>query len=709
MKTQRFPALRSGLPAVVLGLALMGMAALVRAQEAAADTNAPAATSATVSAPASASLDTNAPPSAEPPPAAPPATAAAPAGSSVETNTAPATAEAGSAEETTATSGPGTDPAPTPAAGNDAGSEPTAPKPPEAQPAADGLIRFQFEDMPYMDVVRRFAQITGKPLIADITLDGTLTFFDPKPYEYGEALDTLNLILAGKRAMLVETGRYLRLIPFDDLQKLPLPIYRGLEETEGTRAGEIVTVVLQLQNLDAGEISESITPMLSKAGSVAPLSRGRGLIITDRLENIRRVRELLAQIDASAPKQRQMKIYPLRYASGTLLADLINRTFGVATAPKRTVFNQARKSWDVLPPSPEDYVTAIFAEASNTLVLFGPAERMAMAEEMIQRFETETGARATEVKVFYPQMNVEELARMVQEAIPAVASERDRGREAALRARVIPDRTSNRLVVTAPAAGQMEAIEKLIHQLDPTTQEVPPEEKARTGHEFRIVELQSVSADSLVPLLREAFTEQMRSLKGAEYTPRARIMADPTGGRLLLAGSPEEVNEALKLISRLDAAPGSQSILRVFKLKRASARNLAAMIMGAMGGGGYGRYGYSYRRSAGLQRPGQPPARAMADERTNSLIVMAAPDQMQLIEDVIQQLESEEAPAAARLRLIRLEKNSATAVMAMLSQLYAARLRDPDPARRVAFTAAPDDRTLAIQGDEAALEEIEAT
>lgn len=563
--------------------------------------------------------------------------------------------------------------------------------------------------MPYMDVVRRFAQITGKPLIADVTLDGTLTFFDPKPYEYGEALDTLNLILAGKQAMLVETGRYLRLIPFDDLQKLPLPIYRGLEDAGDTRPGEIVTVVLQLQNLDAAEISESITPMLSKAGSVAPLSRGRGLIITDRVENIRRVRELLAQIDASAPKQRQMKIHPLRNASGPLLADLINRTFGVATAPKRTVFNQARKSWDVLPPDPEDYVTAVYAQASNTLVLFGPAERMAMAEELIQRFETESGARATEVKVFYPQMQAEELARMLREAIPGIASGREGRGETQPRARVIPDPTSNRLVVTAPAAGQMEAIEKLIHQLDPTTQEVPPEEKARAGHEFRIVELQNISADSLVPLLREAFAEQMRSLKGPDYTPRARIMADPTGGRVLLAGSPEEIKEVLQLISRLDAAPGSQSILRVFKLKRASARNLAMMIMAAMGGNGYGRYSsYSYRRSVGFQRPGQPPARAMADERTNSLIVMAPPEQMQLIEDVIQQLEAGEAPAGARLRLVRLEHNSATVVLAMLSQLYAGRLRDPDPSRRVAFTAAPDDRTLAIQGDEASLQEIEA-
>ncbi|MCP5526398.1 MAG: hypothetical protein H7A47_06270 [Verrucomicrobiales bacterium] len=583
-----------------------------------------------------------------------------------------------------------------------------------AATADDGRnIRFEFSDMPYMDVIRRFAQITGKPLISDVNVDGSLSFSDPQPYNYQEALDTLNLILAGKRAMLVETGRYLRLIPFDDLQKMPLKLYQGIEETEGLSDGEVVTVVLELKNLEAKEVAESLTSMLSKAGSVAPLSRGRGLIVTDRIESIRRVRQLLAQIDAGAPQQRQMKIWPLKNASGTLLADLLNRTFGVDTAPKRTVFNEQRKTWDVLPANPDDYITAIYAEASNTLVLFGPVERMVLAEELITRFETEAGARASEVKVYYPQMPAEELARMVREAIPGIASTRgsgrDSGQDAGIKARVIADSTSNRLIVTAPASGQLDAIENLIHQLDPTTQETPPATDAgqAPARELRIVQLQTVSADVLVPILRDAFLEQMRNERGSDFTSRARIIADPSGGRVLLSGLAEELDQIAALIAQLDSSEQTKGVIRVFKLKVANARNVAAMIMGAMGG--ETRRSYDYRRSGGLQRPGSVPARAISDDSSNSVIVMAAPEQMSLIEEVIQRLEEGAETAGRELRILTLEKNSATAVVAMLSQLFYADIRTSDPSRRVAMSAAADDRTIAFEAPTETLGRIEET
>ena len=52
------------------------------------------------------------------------------------------------------------------------------------------------------------------------------------------------------------------------------------------------------------------------------------MILTDRLANIQRIRSLLAAIDTEAVAERQMKAYTLLHASGAVVADLINRTFG---------------------------------------------------------------------------------------------------------------------------------------------------------------------------------------------------------------------------------------------------------------------------------------------------------------------------------------------------------------------------------------------
>ena len=237
------------------------------------------------------------------------------------------------------------------------------PAPAAAQPAAPAQparnIRFQFDGIPYADVVERFAQMAGKPLIADTNIAGTVSFNDPTAYTYSEALDTLNLMLSMKGVMLIESGNYLRLVPFRELPAMPLRIMRGTESVGDTRPSEVVTVVLDVRNLDSKEVADSVLTMLSNAGSVAPLSKGRGLIVTDRLANIQRIRTLLATIDTEATVDRQMKTYTLLNASGAIVTDLLNRTFGVATAPKRTIYNPTSKVMEVLPADPNDYITAV--------------------------------------------------------------------------------------------------------------------------------------------------------------------------------------------------------------------------------------------------------------------------------------------------------------------------------------------------------------
>jgi type II secretory pathway component GspD/PulD (secretin) len=250
-----------------------------------------------------------------------------------------------------------------------------------APAAVERNIRFQFDGIPYSDVIDRFSQMAGKPLLSDTNVVGSLTYDDPNAYTYTEALDTLNLILALKGVMLLEDGKNLRLVPFKQLPSMPIRILRGMESVGDVRPTEVVTVVLEGANLDSKEVMDSVQGMLSTAGSMTALGRGRGLVVTDRLTNIQRVRTLLATIGTETSAERQMKTYTLLHSSGAIVSDLLNRTFGLATAPKRTSFNPNTKAMEVLPPDPNDYITSVYDEASRTLLLFGPPDRLALAPE----------------------------------------------------------------------------------------------------------------------------------------------------------------------------------------------------------------------------------------------------------------------------------------------------------------------------------------
>ena len=224
----------------------------------------------------------------------------------------------------------------TPSAGQAPGQAPAPTAAPVASPApapattppSGRTIRFQFDGMPYVDVIHLFAQMAGKPVVGDVQIDGTLTFFDSEPYTYQQAFDTLNTILAMRGYALMEDGRFLQLVPLTQVPKMPLPILKGLDQAEGVPPGQIVTVVLPLKFLPADSAAKTLAPLVSSFGTVAPLGKGKGVIITDRLSNIQRVRGLLNQLDTQTLVEQQIRTYKLKAASARQVADVINNLFG---------------------------------------------------------------------------------------------------------------------------------------------------------------------------------------------------------------------------------------------------------------------------------------------------------------------------------------------------------------------------------------------
>ncbi len=519
---------------------------------------------------------------------------------------------------------------------------------PSSAPARD--IRFQFDGIPYADVVTRFSQMANKPLLGDLKIEGTLQFIDPQPYTYSEALETLNLILATKGMILVETGRYLRLVPLKELAQMPLKIFRGLDRTGDTSPGEVVTVVLSLQNLEAQEVSQTITPMLSSAGSVAPLSRGRGVIITDQLGNIRRIRDLLAEVDTASPVQRQMRTYTLMHSSGAVVSDLINKTFGQATAPKRVEFNQQSRRYEVLPPDPSDYVTAIFDEASRTMVLYGPADRVELAESLIKRFEDQAGSRAGEVRVYQSQsIPAADLARLVRQAVPGVATEYESGSSAATKARVIADPVSNRIIVTAPVAGQLDAIEALIKRLDVGSD--------GAFRELRTLALKHTSATAMASMISQLFARQYRV---EDPHQRVLVAAAPDDRTLLIDATGATFDKIEEMVRGLDveSARGSYEV-RTYRLTGSNAGELAQTLARVFSDRQDRR---RFEESGGLA------PRFEADSGANVLIVAAPRMHFEAIEKLIEELRAP-AEVAQEIRTFPLQHASAEQMASVLESL----------------------------------------
>ncbi|MSU34703.1 MAG: hypothetical protein EXS36_06250 [Pedosphaera sp.] len=516
---------------------------------------------------------------------------------------------------------------------------------------SNNTIRFQFDGIPYSDVLERFAQMANKPLLAATNVAGTLTYNDPNPYSYVEALDTLNLVLSMKGLAIVETEHNLRLVPFKELPSLPHRILHGTDSTGDVRPGEVVTVVLEVTNLDAKEVADSVSPMLSSAGSAAPLSRGRGLIITDRLTNIQRIRSLLRTIDIAAIAERQMKTYTLTHASGGIVADLLNRTFGAATAPKRTQFNANSKALEVLPADPNEYITAVYDDASRTLVLFGPSDRLALAEDLINRFEQKEGS-AGDVRIYYPQsIKADELATILRQAIPGVAGEKEPAASAVMKARVISDPTQNRLIVAAPTSAQLEEIEQLVNRVDKpgsgssvTNPGLIPV-RSQTIQLTRIFRPRTTDATNVAHIITQALT---RRQPNGRVIITASVSHDVGSQSVIVSGSPDDIQTASDIVSQLETGTTQPTPLQTRFLDVGTpgeARRLQPLVdqlyRNQVSDGGLGVAAH---------------AKILADTESGRLIVTASEEHLTRIEALVKQLRANKPLTQDRhLRILTLK------------------------------------------------------
>ncbi|MDP7289670.1 MAG: secretin N-terminal domain-containing protein, partial [Phycisphaerae bacterium] len=345
-----------------------------------------------------------------------------------------------------------------------------------ARPQTD-TVRFNYHDVPYIDVVKRFAQMAKKPLIGDVAIEGNLTFMDAEPYTYEEALDTLNIILSMRGFRLMEFGRFMQLTPLAKLPEMPLKILRGLDKTSTLRGGEIATVLLPLKSLEADAASKAVVRMVSAYGSITPMPRGRGVIITDNIANIRRINSMLTALDTEdAQPEQSMHTVVMENAQAEEAAKTVGKLFGTMGIFSKMVYSERYRRSVPTPADAKDVVSVNPDKRTNSIILVGMPDKITMAEAMLKQLDTKEGAGDTEVKVFeLKNAKAETVAKMLTQlagtAVRYYTSKDGSKRPVPTPAtsksgtKVVADEAGNRIIVSGTVA-DIEKIAKLIEKLD---------------------------------------------------------------------------------------------------------------------------------------------------------------------------------------------------------------------------------------------------
>ncbi|XZE56806.1 secretin N-terminal domain-containing protein [Planctomycetaceae bacterium SH139] len=169
-----------------------------------------------------------------------------------------------------------------------------------------------------------------------------------------------------------------------------------------------------------------------------------------------------------------------------------------------------------------------------------------------------------------------------------------------------------------------------------------------------IVQLQHVDSEAMATLVTQLYTDVLNT-RGSSLSITGLVKPNA----LLLIGRKEAVDAALELVAKLDTPVLPSTQLKVFRLRNASAVDAEEAI-----------------REFFSARPGSDEdlrpvlgtrVRIIADYRTNSLIVQAAPRDMSEVSRLIQDLDVDQVPAQDTIRVFPL-KNSIASELAPVLQ-----------------------------------------
>lgn len=222
------------------------------------------------------------------------------------------------------------------------------------------------------------------------------------------------------------------------------------------------------------------------------------------------------------------------------------------------------------------------------------------------------------------------------------------------------------------------SVKALIEALD---QPIPPEAQ------FQVFRLKHADVTAARTTVQEYFTQRAPIQSGGTpigsgLSPRVQVTADARTNSLIVQAQPRDMQEAGSLIEQLDV-PGGAGLrqARVFKLKNSLATDLAAVLQSAITSARGNDGGSNTQKSSLLEflatdKNGQQilksgmlvDVRITAEPHTNTLVVSAPPDSMEMIAALIQRLD-ETSPEGSQLKVFRVVNGDAFALVQVLRSL----------------------------------------
>lgn len=391
-----------------------------------------------------------------------------------------------------------------------------------AWPQADAPT-LRMQNVELTAFIQDVARATSTTFIVDPRVQGTVNISRDRPLTDEDLIGVLLSVLRSNGLIAVPAGTATyRIVPDDVAAQQP-----------GSPLG-FATSVFPLQRIDARAAAETLKPLIGRGGVVMALPQGNSLLVADYVDNLRRIRGLVSQIDQDSAS---IDTVTLRNTAARELATTLAELFGIT--------GQNDGALSVLP-----------VESSNSLVIRGNPAMVQRVSRMALELDSRAERSSDVAVVKLQHASAEQLLPVLQQLIGQAADATGAGASltAASAASAPVQADADTMQIISPAGGKRPVIVRypgansLVISADPSTQRI------------------------LLDVIRQLDVRREQVLVEALVVEISDAAASRLGAQLLLAGKDGSVPIGLTQFS--NGGPGIAA--------------LAGGVLAGRGGGGSG-------------------------------------------------------------------------------------------------------------------------
>ena len=177
--------------------------------------------------------------------------------------------------------------------------------------AQEKSITPNFRESDIRQIVEAVGELTDKTFIIDPRVNAKVTMLSTTPMSPDAFYEAFLAILEVHQLAAMQSGDIIKIIPNATARQYPGPI----STTSAAGADDIVTQVIQVQNVGAAQLVPILRPLIPQFGHLAAHPGSNMLIISDRAANVTRMVNIIRRIDMSSDDD--IEVVPLQHASST--------------------------------------------------------------------------------------------------------------------------------------------------------------------------------------------------------------------------------------------------------------------------------------------------------------------------------------------------------------------------------------------------------